>query len=123
MMLKMDNVQKMINISATENETFLSDEDDEDQYEDPIGDEEEVKPTDVVDKALQEAVKQLNCDMNQLKSRVQALEATQPPIRSAAASEDKTFLSELSGSSTAFLIAWPFVAFAIMRLCTSGVNK
>ena len=69
----MDNVQKMINISATENETFLSDEDDEDQYEDPIGDEEEVKPTDVVDKALQEAVKQLNCDMNQLKSRVQAL--------------------------------------------------
>ena len=70
----------------------------------------------LVDKALNNAVHQLNCDMDHVKARLSTLETLVKSHQSQSA-KDRTMLSELSGPTTAFVITWPFVAFALMKLC------
>ena len=68
-----------------------------------------------IDKAIHDAVQQLNCDMEHMKTRISSLERLTGNLKS---SEDsKTFLGELSPSTTAFFVVWPFIAFAILKMC------
>ncbi len=127
MMQEMDNVQKMMQLSTMEQDLGQW-SDEEDEYEDPSGDiessstthhqQQEIQKTtmseDKVGQALKSAVLQLNCDMDHMKARVSSLEAL---VAAQNAEARTSFLSELSGPTTAFVIVWPFVAFALLKMC------
>ena len=71
-----------------------------------------------VKQALHSAIQQLNCDMDQVKNRLSIVESQlqkegdglnrKPPTTAV--------LGELSGPTTAFVIVWPFVAFALLKM-------
>ena len=61
---------------------------------------------------MKSAVSRLNNDMDHIKARVETLEKV------VIHSKSSGFLSELSSSTTAFVIVWPIAAFAIMKFRT-----
>ena len=71
-----------------------------------------------IDTAIHDAVKQLNCDMEHMKARLASVEHLVSAIKSSSDSNtSKSFLSELSPSTTAFVVIWPFIAFVMMKMC------
>ena len=71
-----------------------------------------------IDKAIHDAVKQLNCDMEHMKARLASVEHLVSAIKSSSDSNtSKSFLGELSPSTTAFVVIWPFIAFVMMKIC------
>lgn len=116
MMAEMGNVQKMMMKSSAD------DTDDDELFEDPSGDfqdnfaKADGPSLNEIDEALKAAVQQLNCDMDHMKARMATLEKLASAHQTKGSS---TILGELSGPTTAFVIAWPFVAFAIIRLCSN----
>ena len=68
-----------------------------------------------IDKAIHDAVQQLNCDMEHMKARIASLERLTGNLKSP--EDSKTFLGELSPSTTAFFVVWPFIAFVILKMC------
>ena len=73
-----------------------------------------------IDKAIHDAVKQLNCDMEHMKARLASVEHLVSAIKTSSSSDSntsKSFLSELSPSTTAFVVIWPFIAFVMMKMC------
>lgn len=120
MMQDMDNVQKIMNQANDDDHEVVDDDGDgdsssSDQYEDPANDFND-NSISGVEEALNKAVQLLNSDLNHLKDRVSCLElaaqqSSPPPAKKSG------FLSELSGQTTAFVIIWPFAAFALLKLC------
>jgi len=145
MMQEMDNVQKMMHMPSDQDlgmprgiprtpsfpDTFsLDPSDDDDQYEDPSGDFdiESLKTASVaipnrqesteVNKALRTAIQELNCDMDNVKTRLSTLETQLQNERDSLPQKyPPTILGELSGPTTAFVIVWPFLAFALLKVC------
>ena len=72
----------------------------------------------IVNQALKDAVEQLNCDMDNVKARLSTIESELQNKRELSAQRHPaTMLGELSGPTTAFVIVWPFVAFALLKVC------
>ena len=145
MMAEMSHVQKIIVESNIQDSSTIFSE--EDEFQDPIGDFEVDNGSQVnnfffiktliyfipkqytynsylqdmqkdIDKAIHDAVKQLNCDMEHMKARLASVEHLVSAIKSSSDSNtSKSFLGELSPSTTAFVVIWPFIAFVMMKIC------
>ena len=112
MMAEMTNVQKLMNIDDNDTE---DDDDDDDQYQEVREDFDTASRVEKVDDAIKVAVHQLNNDMGHLKARVSTLERL---VTDPSRDSKPGFLGDLSSSTTAFVIVWPFAAFAILKFCT-----
>lgn len=81
---------------------------DEDIFEDPIED-----PDDPVTLAIKQTVHQMKCDMENVTKRLSTLEK----LIANGGSKRRNYwpCAELSTSTTAFIITWPFIAYALLK--------